>query len=178
MSKDPDHIYILECACGCCTHAKVGICTSPAKRLGQLQCGSPTRLKYLYVAKVKGLSARTFEKRVHEKLAILGYRRSNLPREWFALSGADANTELKRLGKSAKVSLQPIDLSVFEFPLPDALRAEREKLGWTIRKLASLSGVGDATISDYENGQTLSPRSDTRERIRRAFRNAGVLLTG
>ncbi len=60
---------------------------------------------------------------------------------------------------------------------PEASRAGRGLLGWTLERLAAESGVGFGTLSRFENGRAL--RSATAAKIIAAFDAEGVeLITG
>ena len=56
------------------------------------------------------------------------------------------------------------------------VRAARGLLKWTLAQLAEKSGVTEVTINKWENGRT-RPSANTRERIRIAFEEAGIVFT-
>jgi transcriptional regulator with XRE-family HTH domain len=58
---------------------------------------------------------------------------------------------------------------------PAQLRAARTLAGWTREDLAKASGVGSATIKDFEAGRS-SPTLDTIRKWKRALEQAGVIL--
>ena len=55
-------------------------------------------------------------------------------------------------------------------------RAARAYLGWTIADLARRAGVDPNTIERWENNRT-RPRETTREALRKAFEDAGIVFT-
>ncbi len=59
------------------------------------------------------------------------------------------------------------------------IRAARGALGWSVRELADLTGVGTATISRYEIADAV-PRSrkDNLEKIQAALEAAGIEFIG
>ncbi len=57
---------------------------------------------------------------------------------------------------------------------PEASRAGRGLLGWTLERLATESGVGFGTLSRFENGRAL--RTATAAKIAAAFAAEGVEL--
>lgn len=56
------------------------------------------------------------------------------------------------------------------------VRAARGLLHWSLADLAQRSGVAVDTINKWENGKQ-QPRDSTREAIRKAFSEAGVIFT-
>ena len=56
------------------------------------------------------------------------------------------------------------------------VRAARGLLKWTQEDLAARSGVSAVTIGAWENEKT-RPMADTKEQIRRAFEEAGVVFS-
>ena len=59
--------------------------------------------------------------------------------------------------------------------LPKQCRAARELLGWKQVDLVEKSGIGIATIADFERGSR-SPIVRTLKEIRRTFEDAGVVF--
>ena len=57
--------------------------------------------------------------------------------------------------------------------LPEQSRAARGLLDWSRARLAEASGVGRATLAEFESGKR-TPLARTLEDIRRTFEKAGV----
>ena len=177
MAKDPDHIYVLESKCGKCkyTVSKVGITSDPVRRIFQLQSGNPSRLIVVFVFKVMGDTARSLEARIKNELRSHKHAEVRHSREWLGMAGSEVKEATIEISKALSISLEHLDLSDFAyFPSPDECRRARNKLKWSIDYLATQAGVGESTISNYENSRTDSLQSATMRGIRCAFHLAGV----
>jgi transcriptional regulator with XRE-family HTH domain len=70
--------------------------------------------------------------------------------------------------------------------LSATLRAERERLGMTVRQLAEKAGIAPTTVFRIESGQVASPKPDHLHRLARAlqidaeelYANAGYAIGG
>jgi transcriptional regulator with XRE-family HTH domain len=58
---------------------------------------------------------------------------------------------------------------------PAQCRAARALLDWSQQRLAEAARIGNATIRNFENGNT-SPQNATLDVLRRALENAGVVF--